>query len=197
MPDGLCSNRGCKIQPSSSSPTETTWTTSFTARSPAATNCCGKRQSRRQTARPAGTVAGFIRSRRVHHDPEVHATGEGDRYPQLSDRRNIIVIADEAHRSQYDFIDGFAGICEMRLPYASFIGFTGTPIEKTDANTRSVFGDYISIYDIQRAVEDKATVRSTTRAVWQSWICPMQKSRRSIPISRKPRKAKRSSARKS
>ncbi len=83
---------------------------------------------------------------------------EGDRYPQLSDRRNVIVIADEAHRSQYDFIDGFARHMRDALPHASFIGFTGTPIEKTDANTRSVFGDYISIYDIQRAVEDKATV---------------------------------------
>ena len=83
---------------------------------------------------------------------------EGDRYPQLSDRRNVIVIADEAHRSQYDFIDGFARHMRDALPHASFIGFTGTPIEKTDANTRSVFGEYISIYDIQRAVEDKATV---------------------------------------
>jgi type I restriction enzyme, R subunit len=83
---------------------------------------------------------------------------EGDHYPTLSDRRNVIVIADEAHRSQYDFIDGFARHMRDALPHASFIGFTGTPIEKTDANTRSVFGDYISIYDIQRAVEDKATV---------------------------------------
>jgi type I restriction enzyme R subunit len=83
---------------------------------------------------------------------------EGDRYPALSDRRNIIVMADEAHRSQYDFIDGFARHMRDALPNASFIGFTGTPIEKADANTRAVFGDYISVYDIQRAVEDKATV---------------------------------------
>ena len=76
----------------------------------------------------------------------------------LSDRRNIVVIADEAHRSQYDFIDGFARHMRDALPNASFIGFTGTPIELTDANTRAVFGDYISIYDIQRAVEDGATV---------------------------------------
>jgi len=69
-----------------------------------------------------------------------------------------VVIADEAHRSQYDFIDGFARHMRDALPNASFIGFTGTPIEKTDANTRAVFGDYISIYDIQRAVVDKATV---------------------------------------
>ena len=69
-----------------------------------------------------------------------------------------MVIADEAHRSQYDFIDGFARHMRDALPNASFIGFTGTPIELEDANTRAVFGDYISIYDIQRAVEDGATV---------------------------------------
>ncbi len=78
--------------------------------------------------------------------------------PALSARRNIVVIADEAHRSQYDFIDGFARHMRDALPHASFVGFTGTPIELQDANTRAVFGDYISIYDIQRAVEDKATV---------------------------------------
>jgi type I restriction enzyme R subunit len=83
---------------------------------------------------------------------------KGDQHPVLSERRNIIVIADEAHRSQYDFIDGFARHMRDALPHASFIGFTGTPIELTDKNTRAVFGDYISIYDIQRAVEDKATV---------------------------------------
>ena len=83
---------------------------------------------------------------------------KGDRYPRLSERRNIVVIADEAHRSQYEFIDGFARHMRDALPNASFIGFTGTPIETTDANTRAVFGDYISIYDIQRAVEDGATV---------------------------------------
>ena len=85
---------------------------------------------------------------------------EGDelRFPELSDRRNIVVIADEAHRSQYDFIDGFARHMRDALPNASFIGFTGTPIEGTDRNTRNVFGDYISIYDIQRAVDDGATV---------------------------------------
>ena len=83
---------------------------------------------------------------------------KGERVEKLSDRRNIIVIADEAHRSQYDLIDGLARNMRDALPNASFIGFTGTPIEKTDANTRAVFGDYLSIYDIQRAVEDKATV---------------------------------------
>ena len=82
---------------------------------------------------------------------------KGGKAPELSKRRNIIVIADEAHRSQYDLIDGLARNLRDSLPNASFIGFTGTPIEKTDANTRAVFGDYISIYDIRRAVADKAT----------------------------------------
>ncbi len=84
--------------------------------------------------------------------------GEETRFPQLSDRRNIVLIADEAHRSQYGFIDGFARHIRDALPNASFIGFTGTPIELTDRNTRAVFGNYISIYDIQQAVQDGATV---------------------------------------
>jgi type I restriction enzyme R subunit len=83
---------------------------------------------------------------------------KGDRHPTLSERRNIVVMADEAHRSQYDFIDGYARHMRDALPHASFIGFTGTPIELKDASTRAVFGDYISIYDIQRAVKDGATV---------------------------------------
>ena len=94
-----------------------------------------------------------------------------DSFPMLSDRHNIVVIADEAHRSQYGFgarvlergdeasiVYGFAKYVRDALPHASFIGFTGTPIEKTDANTRQVFGDYIDVYDIQRAVDDGATV---------------------------------------
>lgn len=84
--------------------------------------------------------------------------GEETRFPQLSDRRNIVLIADEAHRSQYGFIDGFARHIRDALPNASFIGFTGTPIELTDRNTVAVFGDYISVYDIQQAVNDGATV---------------------------------------
>ena len=94
---------------------------------------------------------------------------KGEAMPELSARQNIVVIADEAHRSQYGFGGkvnqmtgemsyGFASNLRDALPNASFIGFTGTPIEKTDANTRAVFGDYISIYDIQRSVADKATV---------------------------------------
>ena len=69
---------------------------------------------------------------------------KGAQYPCLSERSNIVVIADEAHRSQYDFIDGFARHMRDALPKASFIGFTGTPIEKEDANTQAVFGDMIS-----------------------------------------------------
>ena len=87
-----------------------------------------------------------------------YAEERGDTHPSLSSRRNIVVIADEAHRSQYDFIDGFARHMRDALPNASFVGFTGTPVELRDANTRAVFGDYISIYDIQRAVLDGATV---------------------------------------
>ncbi len=82
----------------------------------------------------------------------------GDTYPTLSERRNIVVIADEAHRSQYDFLDGFARHIRDALPGATFVGFTGTPLELDDRDTRLVFGDYIDIYDIQRAVEDGATV---------------------------------------
>jgi len=84
---------------------------------------------------------------------------KGATYPLLTDRRNVVVIADEAHRSQYDFIDGFAKHMRDALPNASFIGFTGTPIEKEDKNTQAVFGNHIDVYDIQQAVEDGATVR--------------------------------------
>ncbi len=83
---------------------------------------------------------------------------KGDKHPTLSRRSNIVVIADEAHRSQYDFVDGYARHMHDALPNASFIGFTGTPIELADKNTRAVFGEYISVYDIQRAVQDGATV---------------------------------------
>ena len=82
----------------------------------------------------------------------------GDTHPTLSERRNIVVIADEAHRSQYDFIDGFAHHMRGALPNASFVGFTGTPIELENANTRAVFGECISIYDIRQSVDDGATV---------------------------------------
>lgn len=84
---------------------------------------------------------------------------KGGTYPKLSERRNVVVIADEAHRSQYDFIDGYARHMRDALPNATFIGFTGTPIEKEDKNTQAIFGNYVDVYDIQQAVEDGATVR--------------------------------------
>ena len=103
---------------------------------------------------------------------------EGNVYEQLSDRKNIVVIADEAHRTQYGFsaktiddkdekgnvigkkiVYGFAKYMRDALPNATYLGFTGTPIENTDVNTPAVFGNYIDIYDIAQAVEDGATVR--------------------------------------
>jgi type I restriction enzyme R subunit len=103
---------------------------------------------------------------------------EGNVYETLSDRKNIIVIADEAHRTQYGFqaktidarddrgnvigkkiVYGFAKYMRDALPNATYLGFTGTPIENTDVNTPAVFGNYVDIYDIAQAVEDGATVR--------------------------------------
>jgi type I restriction enzyme, R subunit len=95
-----------------------------------------------------------------------------EKYPVLSERDNIVVIADEAHRSQYGFsakiVDkkdkalityGYAKYLRDALPNASYIGFTGTPIEKSDKNTPAVFGKYIDVYDIEQAVNDGSTVR--------------------------------------
>lgn len=97
---------------------------------------------------------------------------KGDLMPILTDRRNVVVIADEAHRSQYGFAAelvesdeeakiryGYAKYMRDALPNASYIGFTGTPVEFADKNTPAVFGDYIDIYDMTRAVEDGTTVR--------------------------------------
>ena len=121
-----------------------------------------REELRKLLDRPSG---GVIFTTLQKFSPETGATA----YPLLTDRRNVIVIADEAHRSQYGFkakIErktgeisyGFAKYLRDALPNASFIGFTGTPIEKEDVNTPAVFGDYIDIYDISRAVEDGATV---------------------------------------
>ncbi|MFH0975426.1 MAG: type I restriction endonuclease subunit R [Spirochaetota bacterium] len=103
---------------------------------------------------------------------------EGNVFEKMSDRRNIIVIADEAHRTQYGFsakhidvkdenrnvigkkiVYGFAKYMRDALPNATYLGFTGTPIEKTDINTPAVFGNYVDVYDIAQSVEDGATVR--------------------------------------
>jgi type I restriction enzyme R subunit len=89
-------------------------------------------------------------------EPDVRYIGA--KMKPVTERRNVVVICDEAHRSQYDFIDGFARKLRDALPNASFIGFTGTPIESQDKNTQAVFGNYVDIYDIQQAVNDRATV---------------------------------------
>ncbi|MGB7962479.1 MAG: HsdR family type I site-specific deoxyribonuclease, partial [Propionicimonas sp.] len=82
----------------------------------------------------------------------------GADHPLLSDRRNIVVVVDEAHRSHYDDLDGYAKFLRDALPKATLIAFTGTPISDVERNTRTVFGDYIDIYDLTRAVADGATV---------------------------------------
>ncbi len=112
-------------------------------------------ENRRHLRRLLKTTAGGIVFSTIH---KFYKSEDERDHPLLSDRENIIVIADEAHRSQYDFIDGFARFIRDALPNASFIGFTGTPIELADKVTRNVFGEYVSIYDIKQAVEDKATV---------------------------------------
>ncbi|GIW98693.1 MAG: hypothetical protein KatS3mg111_2026 [Pirellulaceae bacterium] len=76
----------------------------------------------------------------------------------VSERSNIVVLADEAHRSQYGFLDGGARWMRDAIPNATFVGFTGTPIESDDKNTPAVFGDYCDIYDIRQAIDDNATV---------------------------------------
>ena len=117
---------------------------------------------RKALARPSG---GVVFTTIQKFAPETGETG----YPVLTDRRNVVVIADEAHRSQYGFRArlerktgeisyGFAKHLRDALPNASFIGFTGTPVEKEDVNTPAVFGGYIDVYDINRGVEDGATV---------------------------------------
>ena len=125
---------------------------------------------KRVLARPSGGV--------VFTTIQKFAPGDGETdYPVLTDRRNVVVIADEAHRSQYGFRAklasktgeisyGFAKHLRDALPNASFIGFTGTPIEQADVNTPAVFGEYIDVYDINRGVEDGQPCRSTTRAAW-------------------------------
>lgn len=96
-------------------------------------------------------------------------SGESGDRQAVSTRRNIIVIADEAHRSQYDFIDGLAARMRAALPNASFIGFTGTPVELDDKNTRAVFGSYIDAYAMPQAVEDGATVP----IYWENRLVPL------------------------
>ena len=109
---------------------------------------------------------------------------ETGKMPSLTDRKNVIVIADEAHRSQYGFGAalsqqedresevkyGYAKYVRDALPNASFIGFTGTPVESTDRNTPAVFGEYIDVYDMSQAVEDGATVK----IYYESRVIPLE-----------------------
>ena len=115
----------------------------------------------------------------------------GDRHPLLSEPANIVVIADEAHRSQYGFVDGFAAHLRDALPNASFVGFTGTPVELDDRDTRDVFGDYIDVYDIQRAVEDGATVPIYYESRLASSTSTHRSSRASTRSSRRSPRARR------
>ncbi len=108
------------------------------------------------SARASGGIV-FSTMQKFGLSREDREAGRG--FPRLSERRNIVVIADEAHRTQYDLIDGLARNLRDALPNASFIGFTGTPIEASDRNTRAVFGEYIDVYDLTQAVEDAATVK--------------------------------------
>lgn len=130
-------------------------------------------QSREDLKQLLRTTAGGI----VFTTMQKFLPDEGDTYPLLSDRRNIVVFVDEAHRTQYGFkpktiietdeqgnttsktVYGLAKYLRDALPNATYIGFTGTPIEESDRNTPMVFGDYIDIYDIERAQEDGATVK--------------------------------------
>lgn len=124
------------------------------------------------------SAGGVVFSTIQKFQPETVDGQQGNVYQQLSDRRNIVVIADEAHRTQYGFaaktVDvkddagnvvgkriayGFAKYLRDALPSATYLGFTGTPIEATDVNTPAVFGHYVDIYDIAQAVEDGSTVR--------------------------------------
>ncbi len=122
------------------------------------------------------------------------APDKGQAYPQLTDRRNVVVIADEAHRSQYGFkarieksgeiAYGFAKHLRDALPNASFIGFTGTPIEKDDVNTPAVFGTTsTSTISVGRSRMARRC-RSITKVGLRASNCPKRKSRRSMPRSR-------------
>ena len=158
-----CATRRWPTRRWSCSPTATTWTTSCSMRYSRRPARCRRRRCRQ---RPASTFASSwgrsVGRDRLLHDAEVRTDevrpGGG---PSLSDADrapNIVVIADEAHRTQYDLIDGLARNLRDALPNAAFIGFTGTPIEAADRNTRAIFGEYIDVYDLTQAVEDEATV---------------------------------------
>lgn len=106
-------------------------------------------ESREQLKIILDRSAGGVVFTTIHKFTEIHG--------KISDRSNILVMADEAHRSQYGFVEGGARWMREALPNATFVGFTGTPLQSDDKNTRHVFGDYLDVYDIRQAVEDGAT----------------------------------------
>ncbi|MFY1696722.1 type I restriction endonuclease subunit R [Solwaraspora sp. WMMA2101] len=108
------------------------------------------------TRRNSGGIV-FTTLQKFGRTKEEHDAGKA--HPLLSNRRNILVIVDEAHRSHYDTLKGYARHLRDALPFATFIAFTGTPVSKADRNTRAVFGEEIDVYDLKRAVDDEATVR--------------------------------------
>ncbi len=107
------------------------------------------------TQRSSGGIL-FTTLQKFNRTPAERESGVD--HPLLSERHNIVVIVDEAHRSHYDDLDGYARFLRDALPHATLIAFTGTPISEVERNTREVFGDYIDIYDLTRAVNDGATV---------------------------------------
>ncbi|XVQ84867.1 type I restriction endonuclease subunit R [Microbispora siamensis] len=107
--------------------------------------------------RPTGGIV-FSTLQKFSLSKEEREAGVTD-HPLLSDRRNVVVIVDEAHRSHYQFIDGLAKNLRQALPHATFIAFTGTPIATAGANTEAVFGPVIDVYDLTKAVQDGATVK--------------------------------------
>ena len=107
------------------------------------------------TQRSSGGIL-FTTLQKFNRTPAERESGAD--HPLLSERHNIVVIVDEAHRSHYDDLDGYARFLRDALPHATLIAFTGTPISEVERNTREVFGDYIDIYDLTRAVTDGATV---------------------------------------
>ncbi len=107
----------------------------------------------------------------------------GHTHPALSERRNIVVIADKAHRGQYDFVDGFARHMRDALPNASFVGFIGTPIELEDANTWAVFGDYISSLEALAggSLQRREAIGATRTRCAVAWTGPLCRTRARFP----------------
>jgi len=108
-----------------------------------------KADSREHLGTLLDRAVGGVAFTTIHKFTEAHG--------KISERANIVVMADEAHRSQYGFVEGGARWMREALPNATFVGFTGTPLERADKNTIHVFGQYSDVYDIRQAVEDGAT----------------------------------------